>query len=115
MNEEQKSFEQLVAEKAGCLEFAFYGYIRMYEEGEERCQCKDCIAIDKLKADIDAIYTRVPIDMPFDIPKPTSIARIKHNAKYLENQQRLKNLADLDKSVTPPPGAVPKLKEKYDI
>lgn len=68
MNEERKSFEQLVEEKAGCFEFAWNGYIRMYEEGEERCQCHDCVAINKLKSDLDAIYTRVPIDMPLDTP-----------------------------------------------
>jgi hypothetical protein len=44
MNDERKSFEQLVAEKAGCLEFAWYGFIRIYEEGEAPCQCKDCVA-----------------------------------------------------------------------
>lgn len=37
-----KSFEQLVEEKAGCFEFAWNGYIQMYEEGEKRCECKDC-------------------------------------------------------------------------
>ena len=31
----RKSFEQLVEEKAGCFEFAWNGYIRMYEEGED--------------------------------------------------------------------------------
>lgn len=65
MNEERKSFEQLVSEKAGCLEFAWNGYIRIYEEGEKYCECKDCIAMNKLKNDFDNIYTRIPIDMPF--------------------------------------------------
>lgn len=37
-----KSFEQLVEEKAGCFEFAWNGFIRLYEEGEKRCECKDC-------------------------------------------------------------------------
>jgi len=37
-----KTFEQLVKEKAGCIEFSWYGYIRLYEEGEKRCECKDC-------------------------------------------------------------------------
>lgn len=45
MKDHRKSFEQLVKEKAGCVEFAFYGYIRMYEEGEKRCDCKDCQAL----------------------------------------------------------------------
>jgi hypothetical protein len=51
----RKSFEQLVEEKAGCFEFAWNGYIRMYEEGEKRCECKDCQAVNKLKADFDTI------------------------------------------------------------
>lgn len=44
----KKTFEQLVAEKSGCFEFAWYGYIRMYEEGEKSCECKDCQLIDKM-------------------------------------------------------------------
>jgi hypothetical protein len=92
----RKSFEQLVQEKAGCFEFAWNGYIRMYEEGEKRCECKDCQAMDKLKADIDEIYTRVPIDMPFEPPVPKSHARRLHDAKVLENAQRLKNLQDME-------------------
>jgi len=40
----RKSFQQLVKEKAGCFEFAWYGYIRIYEEEEKRCECKDCQA-----------------------------------------------------------------------
>ncbi len=47
MDEERKSFEQLVSEKAGCFEFAWNGFIRIYEEGEERCECKDCIEAKK--------------------------------------------------------------------
>lgn len=65
MNEQRKSFEQLVSEKAGCFEFAWYGFIRMYEEDEKRCNCKDCIALDKLKEDWDKIYTKHPIDRSF--------------------------------------------------
>jgi len=45
-SEERKSFEQLCEEKASCLEFAMNGYIRMYEEGEKRCECKDCQRLD---------------------------------------------------------------------
>jgi hypothetical protein len=37
-----KSFEQLIAEKANCLEFALNGFIRLYEKGKE-CFCSDCI------------------------------------------------------------------------
>lgn len=73
------------------------------------CECEVCKEKwERAQATIDAIYMRVPIDPSFDIPKPTSIARIEHNAKYLENQQRLKILADMEKSVTPPPGTVTK-------
>ena len=38
MEDERKTFEQLVSEKAGCFELAWNGYIRMYEQGEEKCQ-----------------------------------------------------------------------------
>ena len=51
----------------------------------------------KAQADFDAIYTRVLIDLSFDIPKTTYIERIKHNAKDLEKQQRLKNVSDIAK------------------
>ena len=56
MDETTKTFEQLVAENAGCFEFAWYGFIRLYEEGEKRCECKDCVAMGKLNNDLDAIY-----------------------------------------------------------
>lgn len=76
------------------------------------CECEVCKdKWEKAQAAIDAIYMRVPIDLSFDIPKLTSIARIEHNVKYLENQQRLKNLADMDKSVTPPSSTVTTLKK----
>jgi hypothetical protein len=45
----RKTFEQLVEEKAGCIEFSLYGYIRIYEDGEKSCQCKDCKSMDILK------------------------------------------------------------------
>lgn len=38
----RKSFDQLVSEKASCAEFAWNGYIRIYEEGEKRCECENC-------------------------------------------------------------------------
>lgn len=48
------------------------------------CECDVCKnKWEKAQADFDAIYTRVTIDMPFDIPKPSSIAKLKHNTKYL--------------------------------
>ncbi len=48
MTQIDKSFEQLVLEDAGCLEFGWYGFIRIYEKGEEnKCECKDCIRIKK--------------------------------------------------------------------
>jgi len=37
-----KSFEQLVKEKASCLEFAMSGFIRLYEEGQKKCECNSC-------------------------------------------------------------------------
>jgi hypothetical protein len=51
----KKSFEQLVSEKAGCFEFAWHGFIRIYEEGQPRCECKDCISIKKLNNDINKV------------------------------------------------------------
>lgn len=42
MEIENKSFEQLVKEKATCFEFALHGYIRIYEKNEEPCKCRDC-------------------------------------------------------------------------
>ncbi|MEN6512239.1 MAG: hypothetical protein ABFD00_10485 [Chloroherpetonaceae bacterium] len=62
INEEKKSFEQLVEEKAGCFEFAWNGYIHLYKECDKRCECKDCQAIDNLKTDFDAIYTPILMD-----------------------------------------------------
>ena len=53
--------------------------------------------MDKFKADIDSIYTRVLIDMPFEPQAPKSHARRLHDAKFLENAQRLKNIEDLEK------------------
>lgn len=67
------------------------------KEEEKRCECKDCQAIDKLKADFDAIYTRVAIDMPFESQTPKSHARRLHDTKVLENAQKLKNIEDMDK------------------
>ena len=48
MNEDRKSFEQLIAEKAGCFEFAWNGFIRLYEKDEKLCECKDCKAMADL-------------------------------------------------------------------
>lgn len=58
MKDDFKSFDQLVAEKAGCFEFAWNGFIRMYEQGEKRCECKDCLAMDKLNEDLKNVVTR---------------------------------------------------------
>ena len=66
MNEVNKTFEQLVSEKAGCFEFAYYGFIRLYEEDEKKCECNDCIAMDKLREDFDKIYEKHPIDLRFE-------------------------------------------------
>ena len=38
------TFDDLIAKNAGCIEMAFYGFIRLYEEGEKRCECKDCLS-----------------------------------------------------------------------
>ncbi len=43
-----KTFEQLVKEKATCLEFALNGYIRLYEEGEKKCECHSCKKLNGL-------------------------------------------------------------------
>jgi hypothetical protein len=43
----RKTFEQLGKEKAGCVEYAMNGYIRIYEEGEKLCECKDCALVRK--------------------------------------------------------------------
>lgn len=37
-----KTFEQLVKEKATCLEFAYNGFIRIYEKDKEKCKCSYC-------------------------------------------------------------------------
>lgn len=58
------------------------------------CKCKDCIAMDKLKHDLDAIYTRVPIDLAFDPERKTSTFKLASEAKFLENAQRSKNIQD---------------------
>jgi hypothetical protein len=47
-----KSFEDLVKEKASCMEFAWNGFIRIYEDGEKKCECDSCKAI-KLIDDIE--------------------------------------------------------------
>ena len=44
MELEEKSFEKLVEEGAGCVEMGMYGFIRVYEEGEAPCECGDCKA-----------------------------------------------------------------------
>ncbi len=38
---------KLKKEGAGCLEMALNGFIRIYEKDEEKCNCKDCILLDK--------------------------------------------------------------------
>ncbi len=53
MNEEIKSFEQLKKENASCFEYAWNGFIRIYEDGEERCECKDCIAMGELNKEFN--------------------------------------------------------------
>ena len=55
MNEEKKSFEQLVAEKADCFEFAWNGYVRLYEEGQKPCECCACQAFYKLNFELESL------------------------------------------------------------
>lgn len=50
MDEQRKSYDQLVAENATCFEFAWNGFVRLYKEGENPCECKSCVAIEELKA-----------------------------------------------------------------
>lgn len=45
----KKSFEELVDKNAGCCEFAWNGFVRLYEEGEKRCECKDCKLMEDLR------------------------------------------------------------------
>jgi len=52
MQEQRKSFEQLTAEKAGCLEFAMNGFIRLYKEDEKRCECNDCVLAAKINKEV---------------------------------------------------------------
>ena len=92
----RKSYEQLIEENAGCFEKALNGYIRIYEEGEKRCECKDCQAIDKIKSDFDGICTRVPIDMFFTPMRRKGAIQLDSEAKFLENAQRSKNIQDMD-------------------
>lgn len=53
----------------------------------------------------------VPVFLDYHPLKRTSAIRLAHEAKILENAQRLKNLEEMDKSVTPPPCTVTTLKE----
>ena len=45
MDDKRKSFEQLNNENASCLEYALNGFIRIYEENEELCNCDSCNTI----------------------------------------------------------------------
>ena len=45
LTEEERSalLRELCESGAGCIEIAMRtGFIRIYEEGEEQCKCKDC-------------------------------------------------------------------------
>lgn len=55
MDEDRKSFEQLVEEKATCGEFAWNGFIRLYEKDEKVCECRDCVAITQLNDAINKV------------------------------------------------------------
>jgi hypothetical protein len=52
-----KSFEQLVEEKAGCFEFAWNGFVRLYEEGEKRCDCRECKLLEELDVKSNLKYS----------------------------------------------------------
>lgn len=56
--DEHKSFEQLAAENASCSEFAYYGYIRIYQEGEKRCDCAQCKSLDEFNDNMNKHVTR---------------------------------------------------------
>jgi hypothetical protein len=47
MSERDDIFNGLVEKKADCLEFALNGFIRIYEEGEKRCECRSCESLKK--------------------------------------------------------------------
>ncbi len=49
MDEEIKTFKQLCDENASCLEFAWCGFIRLYEKEELKCKCKDCVLLETHK------------------------------------------------------------------
>lgn len=40
-------FNRLVEEKATCLEFAWNGWIKIYEPGEKPCECQSCFCINQ--------------------------------------------------------------------
>jgi hypothetical protein len=44
----KETFDRLIKDKAGCIEFAWNGFIRIYEDGEKRCECKGCVADKKM-------------------------------------------------------------------
>ena len=41
MDERDKLFQELIENKAGCIEMSWNGFINLYTEGES-CNCKDC-------------------------------------------------------------------------
>ena len=44
-----KTFEQLVEEKATCVEFAWHGFIRIQEEGRLPCECQSCKVLKEIQ------------------------------------------------------------------
>ncbi len=40
--ERNQLFERLIKGNASCLELALHGFLRMYEEGEPKCECTSC-------------------------------------------------------------------------
>jgi hypothetical protein len=53
-----KTFDQLIAEGADCIEMSLYGFIRMYEEGEPLCECKGCKAAKEFNDRLNFLYKR---------------------------------------------------------
>ncbi len=62
MESKSKSFDQLVKEKASCQEFAWNGFIRIYEEGEKQCECEQCQLIKKWNENLDKCKTSMKIE-----------------------------------------------------
>jgi hypothetical protein len=60
-NDRDKLFNELVSKKATCVEFAFHGFIRIYEKGEKHCDCESCQRLKKWNENLDKCRTPMEI------------------------------------------------------